>query len=323
MTPIRAIAARVAARVAAGLMLPALALIGAPPATAHGGQIEIADGCKGPVHLSDRQIRALDVTTAVAGPHALAQMLNLNGQIRLLPGAQADASSRIAGQVVAVYAQVGDMVRAGQRLLRVQARLVGNPPPSVDILAPRAGVVQSVEVRVGQGIEPATPLVSLGNPTQVAVLARVYEEDLGKVRVGQPVVVSTLAFPDERLSGRVQRLGPVLDPDSRTVEAWIELDHADPRLRPNLFARVGVVLREDRHALAVPAAAVIEADDAQFVFVRQGNVFTRVPVRIGPSDGQFTQIDDGLVPGDAVVVQGVREIYTQWLSGGPVRQAGD
>ncbi|MBS0462470.1 MAG: efflux RND transporter periplasmic adaptor subunit [Proteobacteria bacterium] len=321
MTPTKAIATPMAPLLAAGLVLAACVLT--PSAWPHGGQIEIAQGPKGPLHLSTQQIRALDVRTAVAGPHALAELLQLNGQLRVPPGAQADAASRIAGQVVVVYVQVGDTVRAGQRLLRVQSRLVGDPPPSVDILAPRGGVVQTLDARVGQGVEPGVPLVGLGDPTRLAVLARVYEEDLGKVRVGQPVVVTTLAFPGERLGGRVQRLGPVLDPDSRTVAAWIGLDRADPRLRPNLFARVGVVLREDRQALAVPTAAVIEADGTRFVFVRQGNEFARVPVRTGPSDGQFTQIDDGLVPGDVVVVQGAGEIYTQWLSGGAVRQGSD
>lgn len=300
-----------------------LVTLAAPSAWPHGGQIEIAEGHKGPVHLSAQQIHALDVRTAVAGPHALAELLQLNGQVRLLPGAQADAVSRIAGQVLAVYAQVGDSVRVGQRLLRVQSRLVGDPPPSVDILAPRAGVVQAVSARLGQGVEPGASLVSIGDPAQVAVLARVYEEDLGKVRVGQRVVVSTLAYPGERFGGTLQRLGPVLDPDTRTVDAWIAITRADSRLRPNLFARASVVLREDRHALAVPATAVIEADGARFVFVRQGDEFARVPVRTGPNDGQFTQIDDGLVPGDVVAVQGVREIYTQWLSGGAIRHGSD
>ena len=81
--------------------------------------------------------------------------------------------------------QLGDRVHAGQPLARVQARLVGDPPPSVDVSAPKSGIVDVVNISVGQSIEPATTLFQISDRSQVNMVARVYEEDLGQVRLGQ------------------------------------------------------------------------------------------------------------------------------------------
>ncbi|MDQ2734894.1 MAG: efflux RND transporter periplasmic adaptor subunit, partial [Pseudomonadota bacterium] len=90
---------------------------GAPPAFAHGGQIEVGGGARGPVQLSPVQQKAIALQLAPAGPHPLATLLTLNGEVQLLPDRQADVSLRISGQVKAVYANLGDKVAAGQRLV--------------------------------------------------------------------------------------------------------------------------------------------------------------------------------------------------------------
>ena len=109
-------------------------------AFAHGGEIELGGGAKGPVQLTAAQQSAIGLDTAVAGPHPLATLLSLNGEVQLLPDRQADVSLRISGQVKELSAKLGDSVRAGQRLALVESRLLGDPPPSVDRPPRRLGV---------------------------------------------------------------------------------------------------------------------------------------------------------------------------------------
>ncbi len=298
-------------------------LLVASMASAHGAQIDVGQGAKGPVRLTAAQEKTLAVKVARAELRPLSEMLYLNGEVRQAPERQTEVSTRISGQVTALYARLGDSVKAGQKLARVQSRLVGDPPPSVDILAPRGGAIDAVGVVVGQSVEPATTLFKIGDRSQVDVVARVYEEDLGKLRVGQPVSVRTLAYPGRTFEGSIAMIGPTLDPQTRTVEAWIPLANPDGALKPNLFARVGVVLRQNATALAVPNATIIEANGEKFVFVRQKGQYARVEVVTGASDDRYTEIKDGLVPGDEVVTQGNREIYTVWLTGGAIQQEDD
>jgi len=297
-------------------LLGASGLLVAPRVSSHGEQIAVGQGEKGTVKLTAEQRKLLDVRVAAAAMRPIEERLVLNGQVQVPAQNQAEVSTRISGQVTALYARVGDSVRAGQRLARVQSRLVGDPPPSVDVLAPRNGVVDAIEVAVGQAVEPATTLYRLSDRSRLDVVAKVYEEDLGKVQVGQAVSIRTLSYPDRDFAGRVVLVGPNLDPDTRTVDVWIELSDAGGLLRPNLFARASIALREGESGLTVPTDAVLEAAGEKFVFVQQGEVFNRVDVATGPGDDHFVQITHGLVPGDRVVTQGNREIYTQWLTGG-------
>jgi membrane fusion protein, heavy metal efflux system len=311
------------AMILTGAIIVTLGVAIAPPVFSHGEQVKVNGGAKGPVSLTSAQQKTLGIKLVAADLRPLSELLYLNGEVRLLPGRQADVSTRISGQIMAVYANLGDTVRAGQRLARVQSRLIGNPPPSVDIVAPTSGVIDTLGVSVGQAVEPSTSLFRISDRSQVNIVARVYEEDLGKVKVGQNTTVHTLSYPDQPFTGKIMLLGPALDPQTRTVEVWIRIDNADGLLKPNMFARAGIVLRENSAALTVPNEAIIAANGEKCVFVLQKGKFVRVDVITGTNDEKFTEITKGLVPGDKIVTVGNREIYTLWLTGGVLQGEDD
>jgi cobalt-zinc-cadmium efflux system membrane fusion protein len=292
------------------------------PAFAHGGEIEVGGGARGPVLMNAAQQNAIALKLVTASPRPLSTLLNLNGEVQLLPNRQANVSLRISGQVKTLYANLGDPVRAGQRLVLVQSRLVGDPPPSVTITAPMSGVIDARNVVVGQAVEPNTVLFHISDRSQVIVAANVYEEDLGKIKVGQEARVQVLSYP-QVFTGKLTLIDANVDPLSRTVKAWIQLVNPQGLLKPNMFARASVVLRRNEAALAVPNSAIIEANGEKFVFVREGNKFKRVEVNVGAKDTAYSEITDGLVPGDEVVTQGNRQIYTMWLTGGKLKMEDD
>lgn len=287
-----------------------------PSAFAHGGEIEIGGAARGPVQLSAAQQKAIALRLASASFRPLSTELNLNGEVQLQPNRQADVSLRISGQIKALYTNLGDRVRVGQRLALVQSRLVGDPPPSVTINAPMSGVIDARNAVVGQAVEPNTVLFHISDRSQVFVVARAYEEDIGKIKPGQETRVRVLSYPKQVFTGKVTLIDPNLDPLNRTVKVWIQLANPQGLLKPNMFARASVILRANEAALTVPNGAIIEANGEKFVFVREGNKYHRVEVPTGASDDEYTEITAGLVPGDEVVTQGNREIYTMWLTGG-------
>ncbi|HDZ4928086.1 TPA: efflux RND transporter periplasmic adaptor subunit [Legionella pneumophila] len=290
---------------------------------AHGGNIEVSEGgTKGPVHLTQEQARMLDIKVVQATHRPMAQFLGLNGQIQLLPDAQADVSIRISGSVTAIDVNLGDSVKTGQRLATVQSRLVGNPPPSVAVNAPIAGIIDARNINLGQAVEPNTVLFHISNRDKLLVVAQVYEEDLGKVKVGQEVNVNVLSYPKQTFPGQVTLIEPNLDPLTRTVNVRITLDNKEGLLKPGMFVRANVILTHNKAALTVPNAALLQADNQQFVFVQNGGTYKRVDVKVGTVEDDYSEIIGGLVPGDLVVTQGNRELYTLWLSGGRKLQSG-
>lgn len=288
-----------------------------PQAFAHGGEIEVGGGgARGPVQLSDQQKQAIALKSATADMRPINQLLILNGEVQLLPNRQADVTLRISGQVKALFANLGDTVRAGQSLAKVESRLSGDPPPSVMVSAPMSGLIDARNVGIGQAVEPTTMLFHISDRSQVFVVAKVYEEDLGRIKVGQEARIHALSYPQQAFTGKVTLVDPNLDPQSRTVRVYIEVINQHGLLRPNMFARVGVILQRNDTALAVPNSAIIDANGEKFVFVGEGSKYRRVEVNIGASDDDYSQITEGLVPGDEVVTQGNRELYTLWLTGG-------
>jgi multidrug efflux pump subunit AcrA (membrane-fusion protein) len=286
------------------------------PAYGHGGQIEVAGGVRGPVQLSATQQNAIALQLVTAGPHPLASVLALNGEVQLLPDRVADVSLRISGQVKAVYANLGDTVRTGQRLVQVQSRLVGDPPPSVTITAPRSGVIDARNVVVGQAVEPNTVLFHISDRSQVLVVAKVFEGDLGKIHVGQTARIRVPSYPGNAFAGKLTLIDPNLDPLNRTIKVWIQIDNPHSLLKPYMFARANIVLKRDASALTVPNAAIMEANGEKFVFVREGTTFKRIEITVGAKDDEYSEVTNGLVPGDEVVTQGGRQVYTMWLTGG-------
>lgn len=296
-----------------------IAMMSSTVVFSHGETIEISEKARGPVHLSKQQAAMIDLKLTIATKRPLAKLLGLNGEIQLLPDAQADVSIRISGSVTELYANLGDHVKAGQRLAKIQSRLVGDPPPSVVITAPIDGVVDARNVNLGQAVEPNTVLFHISHRDQLIVLAQIYEEDLGKIKVGQEATIQVLSYPNKTFTGKITLIEPNLDPLTRTVNVRIILDNKQGLLKPGMFARANVILQKNEAALTVPNSAIIDAHGEKFVFLRQGDTYERIKVKIGLADDDYTEIKNGLVSGDEVATQGNRQLYTLWLTGGQIQ----
>lgn len=292
-----------------------LALIPSQKLFAHGGQIETGEGGGGPVKLTKVQQESIGLRTAKADFSTIDTILLLNGSVQIDPDLHAHVTTRISGRISQLPAGVGDRVEKGQTLALIQSRQLGNPPPEVKVEAPVSGAVSERPVSIGDSVEPNTELFHILDLSKVIVVAQVYEEDVGKVKLGQSARVTALSYPNA-FDGKVTFIGLELDPETRTLPVWLMVENPDGKLRPGMFAKAAILLAKNSEALAVPKTAVLEDGGEKFVFVRTGDTFNRADVQTGAEDDRNVEIKDGLVPDDEVVTQGQRELYTAWLTGG-------
>jgi cobalt-zinc-cadmium efflux system membrane fusion protein len=283
---------------------------------AHGGQIEVGGGGGGPVTLTKVQEESIGLQTATADFHSIDTILLLNGSAKIDPNRQAHVTTRISGRVEELSASVGDRVEKGHKLAVIQSRQVGDPPPSVEVNAPIAGVVSERGVSLGDAVEPNTELFHIVDISKLIVTAQVYEEDVAKVKLGQTAQITALSYPTNEFTGTVTFVGLELDADTRTLPVWLTVDNPDGKLRSGMFIKAAVLLAKNSDVLTVPKAAVLEDGGEKFVFVRTGDTFNRADVQTGATDDRNVEIKDGLVPGDEVVTEGQRELFTAWLTGG-------
>ncbi len=283
---------------------------------AHVKGIATGGGGGGPVTLTKIQQESIGLQTEKADFRSIDTILLLNGSVKIDPDRHAHVTTRISGRVEQLFARVGDRVEKGQKLAVIQSRQLGEPPPTVDVTAPVSGVINDRPVTIGDSVEPNTELFHIVDLSKMIVVAQVYEEDIAKMKREQEARIAALSFATNQFMGQVTFIGLELDPETRTLPVWLAVDNPDGKLRADMFVKAAVVLATNSDVLTVPKSAVVADGGEKFVFVRTGDTFNRVDVQTGAEDDSNVEIKDGLVPGDEVVVQGQRELYTMWLTGG-------
>ena len=176
----------------------------------------------------------------------------------------------------------------------------------IPVLAPIGGEVVERDVSPGQLLTPGTTQAFvISDMSSVWILANVYQDDLAYVRVGDPVAVTTDAYPDI-FHGKISFISPALDPNTRTLQARIVVDNVGEKLKNNMYCVATVAAGSVRNAIAIPDSAVLRNDENQpFVYLQTGpNQFGRRLVEIGQSGGGKTEILKGLEDGDKVVGDG-------------------
>lgn len=176
----------------------------------------------------------------------------------------------------------------------------------VPLRAPVAGEIVERLVGPGQLLQAgATQCFTISDTSTVWVLVNVYQSDLGSVRIGDTVDITTDAYPDV-FRGRISYLAPTLDPTTRTLQARIVAENPGHKLKKDMYVTATVRAGAVANALLVPDAAVLRDDENMpFVYVQTGsNQFARRLVTVGDSSGGRTQITSGLNDGEHVVGDG-------------------
>ncbi len=272
------------------------------------------------VELSEIAQKSIGLKVVEADIRQVEEVLVISGIVKPDPNRVAEVSTRIEGRIEKLYASLGDRVQKGQKLVDIQSRQLGNPPPVVTVTAPISGTVVERSVVLGEAVEPNKHLFHIVDLSKVIVEGDVFESDVSKVKIGQNARVRLDAYPNKIFTGKVIFVASELDPMKRTLHLWVSVDNKEGLLKPELFARVALVIEHSREALTVPVEAIIDDGAEKFVFVKNGNQFVRQDVATGVSDDRYVEITDGLYPGDQVVTDGNRQIYTKWLLGGGLEE---
>ncbi|GAA6617772.1 efflux RND transporter periplasmic adaptor subunit [Scytonema sp. NUACC26] len=188
----------------------------------------------------------------------------------------------------------------------------------VTVTAPISGRVADREVTLGQSFEDAGgKLMTIVNDSRVFATASIYEKDLDVVKIGQRVRVKVASLPNRTFTGRIARIGSLVQGETRVVPVQAELSNSNGQLKAGMFASLEVITnRTSKAMLAIPSSAVVEANGKKLVYVQNGNAFESVEVTLGQTSGDLVEVKSGLFDGDLVVTQRAPQLYAQSLRGG-------
>ncbi|OYX07075.1 MAG: hypothetical protein B7Z05_02825, partial [Thiotrichales bacterium 32-46-8] len=191
--------------------------------------------------------------------------------------------------------------------LGVQAGGVSMQTGAFHLRSPLAGTITEVKVNPGMEVRPelADPLYVISDLSQLWLWIDVFEKDIAKVAVGQPITVRVASWPDYAFYGKVDYISQVVNPQTRSIQVRCQLDNSEFKLRPAMHAQVSIRNLNQQPTLQVPLTAVVTEGEKHYVFLRVSqDRFRWQEVNLGMRFAQTAIVLSGLAKGDQVVSNG-------------------
>jgi cobalt-zinc-cadmium efflux system membrane fusion protein len=197
-------------------------------------------------------------------------------------------------------------------------RVAGDNDTSSDlaVTAPFAGVVVQREAVIGEVVDRARPLFAIADTSTMWAWLDLYEADVARVQIGQPVEIGIEGLGDRLFAGTVTWISSHVDPRTRTLKVRATVDNADGLLRANMFGHGEITVRQRDEAIVIPKSAVQWEGCCNVVFVRHTDtVYQPYKVDLGYEDEGSYVVEKGLAAGELIVTEGAFLLKTEILKG--------
>ncbi|BDA73904.1 hypothetical protein CAL7716_080700 [Calothrix sp. PCC 7716] len=273
--------------------------------------------------------------TQLASAGALPRRNALESQTQLAEAKAKLTSANSRRDVIEAEAQMKraqSAVQVAQERLRLSGdtyntrlQQLGNRPNSkglVTITAPLTGTIADREVTIGQTFNDAGgKLMTIVNNSRVFATANIYEKDLNQVKVGQRINVKPASLPNRNFTGRITRIGTLVQGETRVIPVQAEVENSGGQLKPGMFAELEVLTgQQSTPTMVIPNSAVVDANGKKLVYVQNGNAFQAMDVELGQTSSDLVEVKTGLFAGDLVVTQRATQLYAQSLRGGSKKE---
>lgn len=243
----------------------------------------------------------------------LTETLSLTGDVQGME--EIDVYPKASGKLVDIKVEEGERVASDQILAVVDRDIDGVHFQPAEVTSPVRGIVGRVYLDKGARVSPPDPGPGMGtailrivNMDQVKVVVNVIERDFSKIKLNQKANISVGAYPDEIFTGKITLISPTISPVTRTASVEIIIPNRNHRLKPGMFARVDIIIREKDDAILIPTYAVLEQSDVNKVFILANGKANSEVVELGADQGELVEVVSGVDVGDSLVVAGHHKI---------------
>jgi HlyD family secretion protein len=225
-----------------------------------------------------------------------------------------DEAKRIAqvnqSQVLSLQQQVQSLQTGGSDLALTQAALSQAIAGAelararlqyAQVKAPVAGVLISRNVETGDAIQPGKILMVLSPEGSTDLLVQIDEKHLSQLKIGQDAQASADAYSTDKFPAILSYINPGIDPQRGSVAVKLKVQEAPIYLQQDMTVSVNIVVAKRSQAILVATAAVHDVDKKPWVMQLVMGRAVRKNVQLGLSGAEFSEVLDGLKPGDVVI----------------------
>jgi RND family efflux transporter MFP subunit len=174
-----------------------------------------------------------------------------------------------------------------------------------EIRSPINGIVADRPIYAGETAAVGTPMLVIVDSSKIIAKAHLAQQQAALVKVGDVAEIK-VAGMDRPVAGTVTVVSPAVDPNSTTIEVWVQADNANGNLRPGSSARLSIAVATVPGAMVVPSESVLTPGEGKsaVMVIGKDRIAHQVEVKVGVREGSSTQITEGVNAGDMVVSSG-------------------
>lgn len=255
---------------------------------------------EGRVELTPEAVAGGQIETGVAVPRLIEVRVETPAEVRLNAERVVQVRPRFPGAIQSLGGRLGDVVDSGALLAVVHSN---ESLTDYEIHAPMRGTIVSRDVAVGQNVDHESVLYTVADLSTVWVDIALYPQLAGQVRRGQPVRIRSGSGESIVASGTLDYVGPLLEQDTRVSYGRVVLANPGGRWAPGLYVTAAITVDRLRAQVVVPEEAIVRTSRGPAVFRADGATFELQPVVPGRSDGEWTEIVEGLETGARIVTR--------------------
>jgi membrane fusion protein, multidrug efflux system len=240
-------------------------------------------------------------------PQDIKNILSYTGDVKAQD--EAVIYPKVNGKVLEKLKEDGSRVSKGDIIAYIDRDEVGFEFNKAPVESPLSGIIGRVYVDKGASVSPQTPVALVVDMDKVKIELDIPGKYLPQIKLGQLAEVNVDAYPKDIFIGKVTKISPVVDTDTRTTPIEIMIDNPDYYFRPGMFARVGLVLQEKKAVPIVLKEAILGKAPDLYVYAIRDDIAYKRNVELGIRQGAYFEIITGLEQGDLVVIMGQQRLY--------------
>jgi RND family efflux transporter MFP subunit len=194
--------------------------------------------------------------------------------------------------------------RAQRRQTEAEQRELAIRQGQTRVASPINGIIAKRHVDIGAMVSSTTPIVTVVSINPMVIDAKASERDIARIQRGAPVIVTIDSLPGQKFAGRVMRIAPLLDPQTRNGLVEIEIPNRDGLLNGEMFARIDLDLGSERETTLLPRDALVYRGEQPGVYTIDSDLAKFRPVETGLTQEDKVEVTNGLKAGDVVITRG-------------------
>jgi RND family efflux transporter MFP subunit len=177
----------------------------------------------------------------------------------------------------------------------------GQVQQEMEVDSPVSGYITERNALPSVAVQPEMRLYTIADLSSVWVLAQVFQDDLGRIKIGNPAVLTVNTFPGRNFSGRVDFIYPQVDMDTRTAKVRVIFSNPGLQLKPGMFVNAALKVPMGNQ-LVIPATGALQSGNREIAFVQRSDGYIEPrEVQLGSRVGDEFIVLKGLKAGEQIV----------------------